>query len=144
MPISSLALDEACGAGRIRQALNPNEIVEMDATLERVARLIPDIERRKLVFPEIRRGGKKGMTTPKYVWLEPPAAPPKIPSLALESAWSLWAACVRCGFNQFLPVVIDNKPHVCCYRCTPPSQRRAIGATPVKKSLIHEALKKFY
>lgn len=108
--------------------------------IPKIARLIPDIESRKLCFPKLKTGPRKGIITPKYLWLNPEET--IIPRLS--RAWSLWARCGACGNNKFLPVVIDAKPHVACYHCLPPSQHRAIGAVWIKNNLVHEALKKYY
>lgn len=140
MPIPMARLDAVLGLadGWISHMLAIHPKFPMTNAVPRISQIIPAIERRRLAFPE----GKN--LSPKFLWIDPPFDPPLINRLALASAWSLWATCQFCGDNQFLPVVIDGKPHVACYTCIKPDQYRAIGAVAVKKSLIHEALKKFY
>lgn len=148
MPVSTGALDAVFGLYRksIHQMLRGRAKATSRPVMEKIARVIPDIESRKLVFPEANKcqafAGK--VLAPRFVWLDLPAINVEISRLSAESAWTLWARCHSCLSNTFLPVAIDGKPHVACYSCLPPSQYRALGATAVKKSLIHEALKKYY
>jgi hypothetical protein len=112
--------------------------------LQKIGKIIPYIETRRLCFPKIGQGQvRAGEVVPRFIWLTPELTK-RIPKYDDETAWSIWACCNRCQRNQFLPVIINGKPSVACYYCLPPSQYLALGAKPVKKSLIHEALKKFY
>ena len=144
MPISDHALSEAMGKDKtyVRITLDTSRPGRTDEMLSLLSKLIPDIESRKLCFPAPRPGNiKKGTDRPpKFMWLDP--QPVTIPRLS--SSWSLWAECVACHGNQFLPVFIDQKPHFACYHCIHPTQYQAVGATPVKLSLVHEALKQYY
>lgn len=140
MPISTYAMagalnmtQQAFWASLHETGTNTNQSLR-----RQIRQIIPDIEKRALVFPAAKTGG------PKFLWLEPPAIPPRIPKYDDGSAWSLWAECQRCQGNKFLPVVMNGKPHVMCYHCLPPKQYTALGAKRVEKSLIHEALKKYY
>lgn len=144
MPITTVAFDAVIGTGtELRHALNPKKSTKPDETLTRISFLISDIEKRKLVFPLVTQSGKKGVTTPKFLWLEP--EPDRvIEKLSSKSCWSIWSRCRSCGGNKFLPIAIDLKPHVACYSCLPPDQYPVIGAYTVHGSLIHEALKKYY
>lgn len=146
MPVPQSAMEEVLGLppGWLRHMLQEHPNFSMTNVMPKIAWLIPDIERRALVFPDkIHGDNKTKKTTPSFLWLEPPDPPFRINRLCPESNWSLWARCRFCGSNQFLPVIIDSKPHVACYNCIKPNQHPAIGATLVKKSLIHEALKNF-
>ncbi len=142
MPVSVFALESALDKpGRLKDALagdtNPDTILAL------LGHLIPDIEARKVVFPKIGRGRpKKGEEpTPRYLRLFP-LSTPFIPKLS--SNWSLWARCITCGGNKFLPVMIGWTSHAACYHCLPPDQYPSIGAKGIKTSLIHEALKEWY
>jgi hypothetical protein len=146
MPVSTRALDAAMGGGEVRHAHRRGG-VSLLYTMNLLAFLIPDIERRAVFFPKSKKPGysKKGekqIMPPHFLRLEPPAVIPEIPKLCLESAWSLWAKCQACSSNKFLPVTIDEKPHVACYMCNHPS-KYSYGGEVVEKSLIHPALKKY-
>lgn len=115
-----------------------------DLTLFRkMSFVIPDIEMRKLVFPDTTSTGKKG-TIPKFLRLEPPEPYPCIPKIDKAAAWSLWARCQTCHGNKFLPMMMNGQAHVACYYCVPPHQYAPIGATRVNRSLIGPDLKKYY
>lgn len=140
MPISKYALREALGLQDIISALRrPSERQKM---LLNIARLIPDIENRKLVFPfqscvTVKIRG----IVPKFLWLEPPAQPPQIRPLTDGGSWSLWARCQVCAGNKFMPLIGGD---VACWSCIKPSQYRGLRTMADKRSLIHEALKKYY
>ncbi len=142
MPISDMALSRAMGKhpSYVRKHLDPTSGYDANVMLDFLSRLIPDIEARKLVFPIDPGGRVKGERPPRFMWCDP--QPVTIPRLG--KAWSLWAECSACRGNQFLPVIIDSKEHYACYHCLHPTQYRSVGAQPVKKSLIHEALKQYY
>lgn len=125
MPITLTAMSRAINVdiSPFRRAL-----VGTNATriLEKMGFLIPKVEDRELVFTSDFH----------YITPENPIFLAK-----LAKNWSLWARCVICGDNKFLPLEIDGKEHVACYHCFPPGQYKSIGGARVKKSLIHEALK---
>jgi hypothetical protein len=139
MPISVTALALALNTteNNLKKCLKYRGKVELERALTQIARIIPDIEARRIAFPA-RSNSQRGV--PNFFHLEP--QPCNISRLS--DNWSLWARCLSCGGNKFLPVEIDGKPHVACYHCLPPSQYRSFGGKPVQKSLIHEALKKYY
>lgn len=110
---------------------------------DRMARLIDPIEARELIFPHRGKGNSMDRSLPRYIWVEPQSPPPVLRRIARLAQWSLFARCT-CGSNQWLPVVIDNAEHVCCYRCLPPSQFPSIGAKAVKRSIITAAVKQHY
>lgn len=97
--------------------------------------LIPAVENRRIVFIK---------DSPGYVWLMPPDLPPRINKLSRIECWSMFARCLSCDGNKFLPVMMGGKEHAACYGCIPPSQYRALGAKPIERSLICEAAKKYY
>lgn len=136
MPISGAALSFAIGD--TTNTLTLFEVSRMGPKrFARVARIIPEIEARKLCF--LPQGSKE-----HYVWIEPPEKK-SIQKLSQKSAWSLSAHCLSCGRDQFLSVTIwgDDRPYAACYSCIPPDQYRSIGAQLAPKSLIHEALKNY-
>jgi hypothetical protein len=139
MPITDVAMAGAVGMlkGKFSESIHNKGNYSDRVVARKMDPLIADIERRALVFP-------KEIGAPKFLWLEPPAIPPRIPKYDDESAWSLWAECQRCQKNKFLPAVMNGKPQVMCYYCLPPKQYPALGAKRVEKSLIHAALKKYY
>ncbi len=143
MPISLQAMSSVLkmSKGQFSEQIR-NAGKESDwALLPKIGRLIPIIERRALVFPGVKRGGgPKEHHTPKFLWLDPPETPPRIPRLADENAWSLWAVCSSCGKNKFIPTTAG----VVCYHCNHPDKHRYGGKWVKEKSLIHAALKKFY
>lgn len=135
MPIASKSLDAFCGGDCMRHKKR------YPATMRKIASIIDDIENRKLCFGRRAPGsGGKG-NQPHFLWVDPPGICPLIPKISKN--WSLWARCATCGDNKFMPILIDEKTHVACYNCFPPSQYKSIGAVEEKKSLIHEALKIF-
>lgn len=146
MPIRIYCLEKALGftLNYIGDILNGGKRSYPQQVIPKIGTAIPEIEERSLVFPRDLRNHSPGETGTKFLRLKIPADPPAIAKVSPESAWSLWARCLTCGSNKFLPVMIDCKPFVACYHCLPPSQHRTIGATETKKSLIHEALKKYY
>lgn len=146
MPITENTLSKALCVSQegLSQCLNFRNGRNDKEACHKIGYVIPDIECRKLVFPDTTPSGKKGVFAPKFLWLEPPNPLPRIPKLDKESAWSLWACCQTCGKNKFLPIIMNAEPHIACYYCIPPHQYRPIGATRVNRSLIHPALKKHY
>ena len=162
MPISTGAIDAVLGTTTFRYAVNTDYKRGVKDSMKRLAWIIPDINRRALVFLNVgggeRKKGEKMITNPRFLRLEPSSEPPMIPKLCLESSWSLWARCASCGGNQFVPVSfapvklyssappIKHEPsydQVACYNCNHPS-RNNYGGKLVEKSLIHEALKKYF
>lgn len=146
MPVRHIAIADVIGMlpNKFYESLHNTGTQRDTAIKKKIAALIPDIERRALVFPKVTSGGKadRGIQI-KFFWLEPPAAVPCIQKLCLESDWSLWAQCRTCSRNKFLAVDIYGTPHAACYFCLPPSQHRVVGAKQAEKSLIHEALKNY-
>lgn len=148
MPISHPALSSALGFSKkyIRLALSGRKSHPPEKVLGKIARAIPEIENRAITFP-YNHGGllKNGKRLEmKCIRLDPPDKKRWLSRIAVESAWSIWSHCVICDGNKFLPITLNENPHVACYHCFPPSQYGQIGAREVKKSLIHEALKAFY
>lgn len=123
MPISRNALKKAMGVGGIFNDEPTNN------AWRALQSLIPKIENREVIFmpghevivrlPEEKRIQRK-----------------------LSAGWSLDGWC-GCGSNKYLPVMIE-KEYAACFICIPPSQYRAIGATPIKRSLILDAMKNYY
>lgn len=146
MPVTDAALAKIIGMTKSNFSESMNHVRgHSDRVIcKKIGLLIPDIEARKICFPEIIQFGDKGTSTPKFLWLDPPDQAPRICQLSLETAWSLWACCASCGDNKFLSVMLNDSPYVACYKCLPPNQYPAVRATAVKKSLIHAALKKYY
>lgn len=139
MPVKEWALNKALGFRSTHTVTNAIHARTpcLDRVVLFVGATIPDIERRALCFPiqpkfpyYLRAG------IPLFLRLDPPVVAPLIGKLSPESAWSLWARCSSCGDNKFLP----SSGQVACYHCCPPLH----DAAPPKRSLIHEALKKFY
>lgn len=145
MPIGMQALGEAIGrptALKTRGPANPWYAGLLDA----VARVIPDIEARLLIFPVIGRGKPRGdeRRPPRFLWTVAPAAQLYIRRLSPLSGWTLHAKCASCGGNRFLPVGMGNGSCVACYQCLPPNQYYALGATPMNVSLIMRAARRYY
>lgn len=104
-----------------------------DISCQRVGKIMEAMEKRQLVFTPKRAEGA--------FWVSPPERDPVIPPLIPRHEWSLFARCGVCGDHKFLPVDISGQAHAACYRCLPPSQHPAIGATLLRRiSLIREAL----
>lgn len=145
-PISYNAMCAALGIGAEVLRLAVEGYKPPGTIPARLAGVIDRTENRELCFPLRKSGGKKKgeSSGPYFLIVERPLSPSKIQKISVEIIWSLHARCVTCSGNKFLPISIDAKPYVACYQCLPPSQFPAIGATRVEKSLIHEALKKFY
>lgn len=152
MPIPESRFADVIGIGRmsIWRGLRNTGTYRHTPALNHISRLVADIERRKLVFPQsacclgLKERRKKENHPPRFLWLEPPENPPQICKISNESSWSLWACCLSCGNNKFLPIMLGEKPQVACYHCIKPDQYRSFGAVPVKKSLIHAFLKTLY
>lgn len=122
--------------------------------LERVARVVPDIEARRLVFPspaDVGMNEASGMTdlfgrkpAPKFLWMDVPEEPPALKRLATRSAWTLFSCCASCQGNQWLPLQLGGKEHVACYHCVAPEEFKSLGGRPQKFSLVHQALRDYY
>lgn len=145
MPFNELRLCDLLGTSDryVKLILARPETHPPEKTIDRIGRLIDDIEERKIAFPPRCGVGYRKDCAPKFLHLEPKGKP-LIQKICDESAWSLWARCSTCGGNKFLPISCDGRSRVACYNCFPPSQYPQIGARGVKKSLIHEALKIYY
>lgn len=100
-------------------------------SIDRAAKLIPSIENRNLIFLKDR-----------FIWMDPQVIL-KINRLTPVAFWSLFARCLSCGGNKFLPVEIDQKEKAACFLCLPPSQYPSIGAKPIKRSLIADSVKEY-
>lgn len=138
MPVKDWALEKVLGYAAHAVMRGMKGTPGRNRAVLRVGVLIPDIERRALCFPiqpKFPRIHVKNRP-PMFLWLTPPPVTPMIGKLSPESAWSLWARCSSCGGNKFLP----RQGQVACYHCCPPP----FDAAPPKRSLIHEALKKYY
>jgi hypothetical protein len=77
----------------------------------------------------------------QFMNLDPPEKPPKIHRLSPEEKWSPFVACVSCGGNKWLPVLMDVKPCVVCYTCLPPSQFESLGALWTYRNLFSGFIK---
>lgn len=109
-----------------------------------MAKLILDIEARKIAFPMSRQKHIKAENQPYYVALDLPAEPPRIYKISRLEFWSLFARCNTCGGNKFLPSKVHGVQHALCYSCIPPDQHYAVGGVEQDYSLTHEALKRYY
>lgn len=141
MPVYHKSVDDLLGKRRFYQRQYPSDTAWIG-----LSRLIPLIERRSIIFTwrNIFRAKKGTRGAPRVLFVDPPAFPPRIAKLSKESEWSVWACCGSCGNNQFLPVVMNGAEHVACYHCLPPSQHPSIGAKETSRSLIDEAVRKYY
>lgn len=139
MPVSMDALEAVCSRQELALSLKRPE--QVDSAVARIAPLIPDIEARKLVFPR-RTTPKSGEErAPHFLWLQPPDTPPQIRPYSPQAAWSLWVRCQVCASNKFMPL---SCAEVACWSCIKPSQYAGLGTHMGERSLIHEALKKYY
>jgi hypothetical protein len=162
MPITMAALGAAIGRESVLVTRGPANPF-YGKVLERIARAIPDIEARRLVFPEPVRNSwvKKSKNqfdmfageseapraeAPKFLRFDAPERCPIIKRLSVSASWSLFARCASCGGNQFLPVAVHGviESHIACYRCLPPTQHLTFGGREIKTSLIHREAKKYY
>lgn len=146
MPVGIVPLQSALGLPHrhdFREVIRPGDRHYTPGMIDRISRIIPKIESRHVCFPHKVMGWRKpGELDTKFIFLEP--VPLGINRICISHNWSLWAFCLSCGNNKFMPVMMNGKKHVACYNCIPPDQYRALGATMEKGSLIHEALKKYY
>lgn len=143
-PISYGAMDKILSKpyGTTAQAITLKK--NTGRTLDRISRLINDIESRKICFPRHKIKWYRGFRAVKFLLFNHPVPLPQINRMALESLWCIWSVCRDCGGNKFMPVFYNGKPHVACYRCIPSHQFPGLGIKRVEKSLMHEALKKYY
>lgn len=162
MPVTMAALGASIGRESVMVTRGPANPF-YGKIFERISRAVPDIEARRLVFPEPVKtiwlkkcanqfdlfGGESEAPRaemPKFLRLDAPEKLPVIKRLSVSASWSLFAICASCKGNQFLPVSLNGREesHVACYRCLPPAQYAAFGAREVKLSLIHREARKYY
>lgn len=143
MPLSCKMLSGVLGVGQWQAAAALMRGLNATNTLASLARLIPHIEARRIVFPQPVASGTKGrQRLPPPLWLTPPDQPPIIPRLAPACSWNLFTRCRSCGGNKWLPVIVDNKDYVACYACLPPPLWKSLAARLSPKRLIAEACQK--
>jgi hypothetical protein len=148
MPVSYGSLSKAMGKWKmaVHDFISGRE--KLPSIYIGLARIIPKIECRALIFPFepsiIRGKGSKVAYYPPFLWTEPPRRPRAIGKISPEEAWDLWATCATCGKNKFIPLALSAKPHVACYSCFPPSQYASVGGVRTQKSLIHAFARQFY
>jgi hypothetical protein len=99
-----------------------------DATLKRLAMLIPQVEERKLVLID-----------GKFLTIDPPE---KTIVKRMNRGWHIGARCT-CGSNKFLPVMME-KEYAVCYVCLPPDQYPSFGGALLSKRLIETAARILY
>lgn len=150
MPITLAALDDAM---QYSQKTAYHALVQNRAlprVLRRLARIIPKIESREIIFPPPRQPWKPFRpcywrrfvrATPRVLFLDLPAAIPAIGKISPESIWTIFAQCSSCGGNKFLPLSIHGDPNVACIRCFPPSQYPSIGGVRTEKSLVYQMIR---
>jgi len=130
MPITGRLLDDCLGLTNVYRYKRP--YTWGDDTVLKLARLIPEIERRAVIFTKAK------YRKPAQIYVsEPPKLAPKIKKIS--SVWSLYATCLSCGDNQFLPVMME-KPYVACYHCIDPKEYKALGGRLIDESIITTAL----
>lgn len=109
---------------------------------DKIAALKRKIDNREIVFyPDTSRRYDIHRRPAFACFLVPIKPEPRLDPLISEAEWSLFARCKQCGKNQFMPIKMNGNDHAACYRCIPPSQYKAMGATLAGKILIMEALK---
>jgi hypothetical protein len=138
MPISIKQIGIVCHGDR--KDINDRIITEKEtkrsnSLCQRIAKMIPMLEQRSLIFFQYPKAHQHG-----HLWLTPPQRCQHINPISTEAEWSLFARCLRCQNNKFMPVHVHGKPHALCYHCLPPSQYKALGGTLTKKSLIRDAI----
>lgn len=143
MPVTRVALASLVGGSR---ALRMRNILHSNGQcLQKIAKLIPDIEARNIVFtPEPPQRVKMKELPPYAIWITPPETAPRMPKISPISAWTIFSRCASCDGNKWIPAEMGGKEHVLCYPCLPPSQYPALGAKKINRRLIHEAIKKYY
>lgn len=99
-----------------------------DATLRRLATLIPLVEERKLV-----------LIGQEFMAIDPPE---KTVVRRMNRGWHIGARCT-CGSNKFLPVMVE-KEYAVCYVCLPPDQYPSFGGALLARKLIENAARKLY
>lgn len=117
--------------------INKTSGLPADNLVQKIGALMDKMEKREVAFYKSGKGKEYS-----HVWLEPPREEPRILPLSTQDEWSLFARCLRCLNNKFMPVKMNGKNHACCYRCIPPSQYKAIGAKLQKISMIRDSLVK--
>lgn len=125
MPITQQHLDHAVGFRAFR-SMKDEPSTNAWKALEKV---IPKIEDRTIIFMP----SSKMIVRDSFM---------RTALKKLSPHWSIDGRCA-CGSNQYLPVMLE-KEYYACYHCIPPSQYPALGAKPVDRSLIHDAMKNYY
>lgn len=106
--------------------------------VQKIGAMMHHLEVRDIAFYKPKKAGQEY----RHIWLDKPQQAPQIMPLVLEEEWSLFAQCMRCQKNKFMPIKMNGRGHACCYRCIPPSQYRSIGGKLEKKSMIRDSLVK--
>jgi len=144
MPVTYANMGALLGIGKDQFRVHMEDCPLNSKYWALMAKLIPDIEARKIAFPMSRQKNLKAENQPYYVTIDPPAEPPRIYKITRVEFWSLFARCASCGGNKFLPSKVHGVQHALCFTCIPPDLHCSIGGVEQNYSLIHEALKSYY
>jgi hypothetical protein len=130
MPVTGKLLDDCLGYTLAFKKRTP--YAWSDEAVGKLGRLIPEIERRAVIF------SKRAYKRPAAIYVsEPPRIAPQIKKIS--TTWSLYATCLSCGDNQFLPIMME-RAYVACYNCIHPSEYKALGGRLIDESIITTAL----